>query len=162
MKLTISYDPKKVKEAAQQLEAYHKSVATKRRELARRLAEFGKVSILEGFQNVQYDGNGTVSVDIKETKRGFHIRAQGQAVAFIEFGAGVTMGGGYPGDIPAGISPIGTYGKGLGANPNGWWFTGAEGSQHTYGNPPAAVMYYTAKNMRDYIAVIVKEVFASA
>lgn len=162
MKLAVSYDPKKTREALRQLEAYQTVLATKRRELARRLADFGSVRVFDGFQRAYYDGNGEFSVEVKELKRGFSVRVSGQAVAFIEFGAGAAYGEGYPGEKPAGISPIGTYGKGLGSNPKGWWFTGANGSEHTFGNAPAAVMYHTAQEMREQIATIVREVFASA
>jgi len=64
--------------------------------------------------------------------------ASGTTVGFIEFGTGVR----YPEWDSTGMDYTppkhGTYGKGKGASPHGWWFTATSGqgaSQHTYGHP---------------------------
>ena len=50
------------------------------------------------------------------------IVAGGHAV-WLEFGTGVAKNSEpYPDELPPGISPIGTYGKGHGSNPDGWYY----------------------------------------
>jgi hypothetical protein len=139
------------------LKAYEARIPTRLKLLAERLAQYGKVSIAAGFSAAAYDGDQTFSVNVVETATGCSVVVNGQAVAFIEFGAGVRYGYGYPGVRPAGIVGIGEYGYGQGANLDGWTF--GEGI-HTYGNAPYAPIYYAAKELRAKILTIAQGVFA--
>lgn len=82
---------------------------------------------------------------------------------FIEFGSGDTYGHGHPQNAEFGMGP-GTYsegpnGKGHWKDPNGWWIPKSAGGGHTYGNPPAMVMYRTARELEREIQTIAEEVF---
>ncbi len=157
----VSLDSVTLSDTIRRLEEYQNSIPTKVRMIAQRLAELGAEKVFVGFRAATYDGSGDFSVDVKEIANGYRIEANGQAIAFMEFGAGVRFGEGYPGTKPAGISPIGAYGKGRGSREKGWYFTNLSGaSQHTYGNPPNAVMYKTAQELREKVLMVAREVFA--
>jgi hypothetical protein len=90
-----------------------------------------------------------------------YVVATGDAVLFIEFGAGYLMGYGHP--EPMGYGP-GTYpGKGHWDDPKGWYLPKAvqeaTGKKKSFGNPPAAAMYNTVKDLEERIAEIASEVF---
>lgn len=160
----VALDTGVLAETIKKLNNYRDGLAIKAQEVARRLAMLGSEKVFVGFQTAAYDGDGSFSVDVQPIPNGYSVVVSGPAVAFIEFGAGVKYGYGYPGPIPAGISPIGTYGKGYGSRINGWYFTDLSTSESvkTYGNPPAAVMYKTSRELAAQAVIIAKEVFASA
>jgi len=138
-----------------------------------------------GFKNAAYPGTNDVVV-LNPVWEGDSIvlMAEGDAVAFIEFGTGVKFEN-YPTDIPGsgkdpytelGLSPRGTYGKGQGKNEKGWVYVGDEGQGGlgypflskgrykilTYGNPPARAMYNAAVTVADKSLAleIAREVFS--
>lgn len=138
------------------------------------LAYVGEEVASDGFSGAEYPGTNDVSVSVEAGDKEARVVAEGQAVAFIEFGAGVTQPG-YPGPMPSGVSPRGTYGKGKGANPNGWIYKGSpgtgkvlpvadrhgvekEGVYRTYGNPPAAAMFHAVIEMEERYKEVAKEV----
>ena len=104
-----------------------------------------------------YNGTNDVSVRVDNTGSVAVIYAEGEAVAFIEFGAGDRYGHGHPQAGDLGMGP-GTYpsDKGLWNNPKGWWYGH---SQHTYGNPPAMAMYQAVQAITEQVTTIAKEVF---
>ena len=159
----VALDTGVLAETIKKLNNYRDGLAIKAQEVARRLAMIGSEKVFVGFQTAAYDGDGSFSVAVEPIPSGYSVIVSGPAVAFIEFGAGVKLGQGYPGVKPAGISPIGTYGKGYGSRINGWYFTDLSGaSAKTYGNPPAAIMYKTSRELAEQAVIIAKEVFASA
>jgi hypothetical protein len=85
------------------------------------------------------------------------IYAEGESVAFIEFGSGDKYGHGHPQAGELGMGP-GTYpeGKGHWDDPRGWWYGHGK---HTYGNPPAMAMYQAVQAMTEQITMIAREVF---
>lgn len=104
------------------------------------------------------------------------IVAGGNAV-WIEFGTGVYAPG--QTDHPLlgqveGIVPHGTYGKGHGASPNGWWYPDPEGTleledeetgekkrySHTMGIPANMFMYNTAQMLKREFPQMAKEIFS--
>lgn len=142
--------------------------------LCERLAEIGIYEASIRFTTAMYDGTNDVICEAEKRDDGlcWVIKAKGEAVCFIEFGAGIYYNeegdANYPNGRPAGIVGIGEFGKGHGADrtkygdPKGWWYKDESGEwQHTYGNPAAMPMYYAASEMRDKIAEIAREVFAS-
>lgn len=151
----------------------HGGLQAKANELARRLAEVGAETAQTLFYSAQYDGTNDVTVRSEAAPGGYRVVAEGEAVAFIEFGSGVLQPP-YPSDAAI-THPRGSYGQGKGANPNGWVYVGdpgtdgiqmygrkgvpKEGVYRTKGNPPAAAMYYAVKAMRDAAPSIAKEVF---
>lgn len=145
--------------AIRELRCYRASLPEKGREICRRLAEYGLLLAENAYEGTAYDGEKNVFVEVEETERGYRILADGEAVLFLEFGAGITYGYGHPQDADFGMGP-GTYpippGKGHWNDPKGWWTP--EGV-HTYGNAPSMAMYNAAKDMRDEVERVAREVF---
>lgn len=110
------------------------------------------------YSSAFYDGVNDISVAAPTMiENGWSVVANGNAVAFIEFGAGVAMGHGYPGTRPAGIVDIGEYGLGQGKNPDGWWYPTETGYEHTYGNSPYAAIYNAMQTARSIAPGIIRE-----
>lgn len=160
------FDPASVDRAVREIREYSERVQRKTAELTRRLADMGAVNVSLGFSRAVYSGNNDVSVTVEQHgDNSYSIVANGEAVAFIEFGAGVTYGYGHPQPILEGeaMGP-GTYPstKGHWDDPKGWWFTNEAGDgEHTYGNPPSMTMYTTAEELKRDLVNIAREVFAS-
>ena len=151
------YDRKSTKNGIRQLEQFKKMVNTKGMEFARRLAESGVDVASIRFSVAEYDGENDVKVYATETDTGMNVIANGKAVCFIEFGAGVARGGGYPEDRkPEGIVGLGEYGKGHGATGLPWYY--AHGKK-TDGNPPAMAMLNARDTMVEQVTQIAREVF---
>ena len=146
--------------------AYQKWLIRKSNELARRLAEMGVVNASIEFSRAFYVGNNDTQMHLERRGDGrYAVVAQGEAVLFIEFGAGLLaqQGGGHP--EPHGFG-AGTYpGKGHWDDPNGWYLPKdkwqADGTKHSYGNVPAMAMYNTVKELERELDRVVREVFAS-
>ena len=145
--------------AVKELKRYAKWVMKKEEELRLRLAMVGATVASIHFARAIYSGSNDISVRVDNTGSVAVIYAEGQSVAFIEFGAGATYGYGHPQAGEFGVGP-GTYpdGKGHWNDPNGWWFGSG---QHTYGNPPAAAMYAAVREITEKVTEIAKEVFRS-
>ena len=150
---------KSITSAVQELRLYVAWVEQKEKELRSRLASLGATVASIQFARAIYNGTNDVSVRVDDTGSVAVIYAEGESVAFIEFGAGITYGSGHPQAGELGMGP-GTYpeGKGHWDNPNGWWY--AHG-QHSYGNPPAMAMYNAVQAMTEEVTRIAREVFAS-
>lgn len=161
MKIRINpFDEKSIAEALKAVQQYKRDFATKERLFIKRLAEIGVSVASTGFDVADYDG--VKDVEVSMTQRGTRavVKAYGETVGFLEFGTGVR----YPEWNGAGSDYTppkhGTYGKGLGANPKGWYFSSGEGaSQHTYGNPPANAMLTARDVMVERVVQIAREVW---
>jgi hypothetical protein len=87
--------------------------------------------------------------------------AEGKAVAFIEFGAGVYHNPSepYPNPRPSGIVGIGEYGKGMGKR-KAWGFKDENDELViTRGNPAAMPMWYASEEIKNSVLKVVREVF---
>jgi hypothetical protein len=149
--------------AIQQLQAYRNSLDAKKDHLLKRLAEIGVREASVRFTTAMYDGVNDSSVSLETNASGYVIKASGNAVAFIEFGAGVYHNSGepYPNPRPSGIVGIGEYGKGYGKR-QAWGFKDDSGELViTHGNPAAMPMWYASEEMRSNILKIAKEVFGN-
>lgn len=149
-----------IKAAMKELRRYKKWVTEKEAELRSRLATIGLQAASIRFGNAMYVGTNDVSVRVDSTGSVAVIYAEGNAVAFIEFGAGAKFGYGHPRAGEFGFGP-GTYsdgpdGKGYWDNEDGWWY----GGQRTYGNPPAMAMYSAVQAITESVTEIAREVFA--
>ena len=162
MKITINpYDPKSIREAIRTLERYEKEFRAKETEFVRRLKEIG-VSVAEtGFSMADYDGVNDVL--IAETQNGPRaaVIAYGETVGFIEFGTGVKFREYDSSSTEFTPPPHGSYGKGKGANPKGWFFKQNEGAagRHTYGNIPAEAMLTARDVMVERVVQIARDVW---
>ena len=143
-----------------ELVVYRKWQEEKARELAERLASLGATVASIRFSRAVYTGKKDVEVSVEELPNGYKVKADGEAVLFIEFGSGVTYGYGHPEAGELGMGP-GTYpdGKGHWDDPKGWYLPKSAGGGHTFGNPPAMPMYEARKAIEQELPRIVKEVF---
>ena len=154
-----------IEAAAQELRRYAEWVQRKEAELLTKLAERGKDVASVKFAVAKYDGTNDVSVRVDSTGSVAVIYAEGEAVAFIEFGSGAKEGYGHPLAGNFGLGP-GTWstneelgGKGHWDDPNGWYY---KHGVKSHGNPPAMAMYDAVQAMTAEITSIAKEVFATA
>ena len=152
-------DPKSISSAVKELKRYKNWIALKETELRMRLAELGADVARIQFSGATYDGVNDVTVRVDDTGSVAVIYAEGEAVAFIEFGSGAKYGYGHPKAEELGMGP-GTYPDNSGHwdNEKGWWY---EHDEHSYGNPPAMAMYNAAQRIREEISTIAKEVFST-
>ena len=162
MKITIDpFDKKSISAAIKQLEQYKKDFLAKEAVFVKRLAEIGVSVASTGFALADYDGTNDVQVTMTQSGTRASVIAYGETVGFIEFGTGVRN----PEWDSAGMEYTppkhGTYGKGLGARPKGWFFTAGEGgaAQHTYGNHPAEAMRTARDVMIEKVVQIAREVW---
>lgn len=164
--------------AIRRLEALKKRIPDRAKELAERLMKEGYDVASVLFKDARYAGTNDVEVATPVWEDDVLVlRANGDAVAFIEFGTGK----GYYEDYPdqsvyskLGLSNRGEYGKGKGAHPP-WRYIGDAGNDgvilkhkndgtdvvQTYGNNPARAMYQATVTVsdREKILEIAKEVF---
>ena len=157
MKLSSS----SIRGAINELKSYRDSLDAKTNKLLEELAYIGVKEASIRFTTAMYDGVNDSSVTLEPIKDGYCIKAEGKAVAFIEFGAGVYHNPGepYPNPRPAGIVGIGEYGKGYGKR-QAWGYRDESGELVvTHGNPAAMPMWYASEEMRNAIKAKFVEVF---
>lgn len=153
---------KNISAAIKEVREYKAWVLRKEHELRTRLAAVGATVASIQFARAIYNGTNDVTVRVDDTGSVAVIYAEGESVAFIEFGSGAKYGAGHPQADEFGFGP-GTWsdgpdGKGHWDDPRGWYYGH---NQHSYGNPPAQAMYNAVQAMTEQITVIAKEVFGS-
>lgn len=159
--IKMSLSVSSIDNAIAELKAYRDSIDRKKDKLLEELANIGVKEASVRFTTAMYDGVNDSSVSLETTNSGYAIIAEGHAVAFIEFGAGVYHNAGdpYPNPRPEGIVGIGEYGKGHGKR-QAWGFVDDSGELViTHGNPAAMPMWYASEEMRSKIQKIAQEVF---
>ena len=162
--------------AIAEIESYQKELDTKVHTLMERLAEIGIEESTVRFANAIYDGTNDVRVNntpVWIDKNKLAISATGKSITFIEFGTGVHYAAeSHPKAGDFGFDR-GGYGYHLGKL-DSWRYSGnpgtngeviAEGKHQgdikTYGNPANRALYDSAKEMREQIIKIAKEVFGN-
>ncbi len=157
-KITVDLSTKSIDSAIKEVRKYKAWVLEKEKELRLRLATLGASVASIRFSTAIYNGTNDVTVRVEDDGSMATIYAEGESVAFIEFGAGAKHGYGHPQAGEFGVGP-GTYpeGKGNWDNPKGWYIPGGE---HTYGNPPAMAMYSAVQTITEQVTMIAKEVFS--
>ena len=157
-RIDIELTDASIKSGIKELRLYKSWIIEKEAELRSRLAALGATVASIEFSRAIYNGSKDVSVRVDDTGSVAVIYAEGESVAFIEFGAGIKYGYGHPQAGEHGMGP-GTYpGKGHWDNEKGWWYGHG---QHSYGNPPAMAMYDAVQKMTEELTRIAKEVFSS-
>ena len=167
--ISVGLDKESIDRAIKELKQYKRDFLAKEQKLLEGLAEIGVQEASIRFTTAMYDGVNDVSVVLDKKGTGYVIEAKGEAVAFIEFGAGVYHNSGepYPNPRPEGVVGIGEYGKGKGKR-RAWYYKGEPGTNgelqkngvvKTRGNPAAMPMWYASEEMRKSILQIVREVF---
>lgn len=156
LNIRIGLNSSDIRGAIRQLEKYRDDLQRKGNLICYKLADYGARRAEVRFSTAYYIGQNDVMITVEEAENGYVIRASGESVLFIEFGAGVRYGYGHP-DVH-GYGP-GTYpGKGHWDDPNGWWIPRDKGGGHTYGNPPSMAMYLTAQEVREEVLRVAREV----
>lgn len=159
--IKMSLSEESIENAINEVKAFMASIEVKKDKLLEKLAYIGVKEASVRFTTAMYDGVNDSSVSLEPIVGGYCIKAEGKAVAFIEFGAGVYHNPGepYPNSRPNGIVGIGEYGKGLGKR-QAWGYKDESGELViTHGNPAAMPMWYASEEMQSKILKIAKEVF---
>lgn len=161
MKIIIDpFDRTSIDSAVKQVQRYEKEFRAKEAEFIRRLKELGVSVATTGYAVADYDGINDVLIASTQNGPRAAVIAYGQTVGFIEFGTGVRYPEWSGSEVDYTPPKHGTYGKGKGANPKGWWFSTSPGSsRHTYGNPPAEAMLTARNAMIEQIIQIARDVW---
>lgn len=175
MKIKVRLSDAGLRDAERQIQEYKTTLNQKAQEFARALAQKGIDVATVRFANAQYAGDNDVTVerDPVQTPNGFAIVAHGKAVAFIEFGTGVSHSA-YGGELPAGVGEHGTYGKGNGQHKR-WYYYGESGNagtpvkqvdgkgqlNYTSGNDAAMAMWGAVEEMASQVEATWREVWNS-
>lgn len=154
------------------LESYTKNLEEKNRTFMERLAQIGIDTATLKFGQAQYDGTNDVTVEPIPRWEGdnkLYVAASGSSILFIEFGTGVHYSEQH--ELAGKFGFVrGTYGKGHGSQDT-WGYYGEPGTNGrvverkngsvvlTHGNPPNRAMYDAAKDMRDRMLEIAREVY---
>lgn len=159
--IQITLDNKSINQAIKDLKRYKSWVHEKETELRIRLATLGATVASIQFSRAIYNGSNDISVRVDDNGSKAVIYAEGESVAFIEFGSGDKYGHGHPEAGKFGFGPgtwsDGDEGKGHWDNEKGWWYGHG---QHSYGNPPAMAMYKAVQEITENVTRIAREVFS--
>lgn len=166
------FDPASLEAAIREVEAYRQWVLVKEAELVSRLSDLGLEVAKIRFQGAQYAGTNDVVCHVEKDGSKATIYANGSAVAFIEFGTGVSHSE-YPPGTDYTPPPHGSYGLGKGKRRK-WGYYGDPGNigeVHTNrlgrevvitsGNEPALAMWTAVIQMSERVSAIAREVFSS-
>lgn len=171
------YDSNSWDSAIKEIKEYEEWLKRGTQRFVELLAEVGLNQARVNFTNAIYPGlnDVVVNTEITETKSGYKatVIAEGEAVAFIEFGTGITQG-----DNPTeraevlsgNVMPHGWYGQGKGANPKGWIYKGMPGNSpdtyevrpgvyRTKGNPANSSLWLAKQTVEESINECLKEAF---
>lgn len=157
--IRIGLTEQSINRGIKEVQRYKEWVMRKEKLLRTELAAVGATVASLQFSRAIYNGSNDVTVRVDDTGSVAVIYAEGESVAFIEFGSGAKYGYGHPQAGELGVGP-GTYpdGKGHWDNPKGWWYGHG---QHSYGNPPAMAMYDAVQKMTEELTRIARQVFSS-
>ena len=159
--IECSLNTQDIERAIKKIGEFKQKFLAKEKQLVERLGEVGLKEASVRFTTAMYDGINDVSVSLEETSNGYVIVAEGKAVAFIEFGAGVyhNTSEPYPNPRPDGIVGIGEYGKGKGKRKAWGYVNDSNEIVITRGNPAAMPMWYASEEIKRLVLKVAKEVF---
>ena len=180
MKIKVRLSDAGLKQAEKDILKYKATLNRKARALAFRLSWLGLEVAKIRFANAQYAGSNDVKCHINQKDKTCTIVAEGKAVAFIEFGTGVThQGWGAAGTVgplplPDNIGEHGTYGKENGKHKR-WYYYGESGNagtpvkevdgkgqlNYTSGNDAAMAMWGAVEKMASQVEATWREVWNS-
>lgn len=180
MKIKVRLSDAGLKQAEEDVRKYKTTLNKKARALAFRLSWLGLEVAKIRFANAQYAGSNDVKCHINQKDKTCTIVAEGKAVAFIEFGTGVThQGWGAAGTVgplplPDNIGEHGTYGKENGKHKR-WYYYGESGNagtpvkevdgkgqlNYTSGNDAAMAMWGAVEEMASQVEATWREVWSS-
>lgn len=168
-------DPDWYEDAVNAVNSYRSEIESKCTKVMGRMKDEGVRIAEDGYATALYTGTNDAAVYINTIDDyTFTLLAEGTSVLFIEFGTGILNA-----DDPAargdlivnsGIVGHGEYGKGRGANPDGWKYRGARGTAPdtyhlggnlytTIGHVANSVIHRTKIKLEETYEKIAKEVF---
>lgn len=173
MKIKVRLSDAGLRDAERQIQEYKATLNKNAQEFAKALADKGLDVAKVRFANAEYAGSNDVSCRVEQNGSACTIVAEGKAVAFIEFGTGVSHSA-YGGELPAGVGEHGTYGKGNGQHKR-WYYYGESGNagtpvkqvdgkgqlNYTSGNEPAMAMWGAVEEMASQVETTWREVWNS-
>lgn len=173
MKIKVRLSDAGLRDAERQIQEYKATLNKNAQEFAKALADKGLDVAKVRFANAEYAGSNDVSCRVEQNGSACTIIAEGKAVAFIEFGTGVSHSA-YGGELPAGVGEHGTYGKGNGQHKR-WYYYGESGNagtpvkqvdgkgqlNYTSGNEPAMAMWGAVEEMASQVETTWREVWNS-
>ena len=180
MKIKVRLSDAGLRDSERQIQEYKTTLNKKAQEFAKALADKGLDVAKVRFANAEYAGSNDVSCHVEQNGNTCTIIAEGKAVAFIEFGTGVThQGWGAAGTVgplplPDNIGEHGTYGKENGKHKR-WYYYGDPGNAGTYvdtvpgkgqlnytsGNDAAMAMWGAVEEMSSQVEATWREVWNS-
>ena len=180
MQIKVRLSDAGLRDAERQIQEYKTTLNKKARALSFRLSWLGLEVAKVRFANAEYAGSNDVKCHINQKDKTCTIVAEGKAVAFIEFGTGVThQGWGAAGTVgplplPDNIGEHGTYGKENGKH-NRWYYYGESGNagtpvkevdgkgqlNYTSGNDAAMAMWGAVEEMASQVEATWREVWNS-
>jgi hypothetical protein len=166
-RISIELTDASIKNGIKELQQYKRWIVEKEAELLSRLASLGATVASIEFSRAIYNGSKDVSVRVDDTGSVAVIYAEGESVAFIEFGAGIyyNNGNAHPYAAEFGYG-VGTYPSEHPPNraihPGYWWYKGADGAKHlSLGTQASMPIYYASEHMRNNAVARAVEVFGS-
>lgn len=173
MKIKVRLSDAGLRDAERQIREHKTTLNQKAQEFSKALADKGLDVAKVRFANAQYAGSNDVSCRVEQNGNTCTIVAEGNAVAFIEFGTGAHHNG-YGGQLPPGVGAHGSYGKGHGAQRR-WYYYGEAGNagtpvktvdgkgqlNYTDGNEPAMAMWGAVEEMASQVEATWREVWNS-
>lgn len=162
-------------DAVSAIDSYRQEIESKCKQVLERMKDEAVRTAESGYASALYTGVNDASVYIIDLDEfSFEVDAEGTSVLFIEFGTGILN----PDDpiaradlqVNTGIVSHGEWGKGHGADPEGWTYRGARGTApntyhlggnafHTIGHPANSVIHHTKIKLDEEYEKIAKEVF---
>lgn len=163
MKIECTLSARSIADVVKQLREYADSLQGKTEKL---VGDLGKAGVEYANMYLKHDNTGETRNSIQFEQEGnAGVVSVGGAAVWIEFGTGVKKNGGqagayvHPKAAELGMSAIGTYDKGHGADPRGWWYPDGGGYKHTFGIESNQFMYQASQDMRRDLQEMAKEVF---
>lgn len=165
-----SLSPANIDKAIKELKAYQRYVAALPDKIlpsilqdAQHTAESGFQQALSVYDSAPGSPNPFDGVEVKHpSKTSWQLVANGSAVAFLEFGAGVHYNGSgsYPRPKPAGVVGIGGYGYHHGLQ-DSWYLPGGHNLK-TWGNPAGMGMAFACDEIISRVVPKAKEAMRHA
>lgn len=151
----MSLDPQSIQSAINEIKARQKWFENKLDEFARRVAEKGCSIATANYRS----NDGTVVVSVEPYGKGYVIRASGEDVCFLEFGAGVSTNSGHPyaDKMPFEVRP-GSWSEEHAQHysKHKYWYYD---KKKYYGITPTMAMYRTQWQLQYDVYQIAREVF---
>lgn len=167
MTINVELNEASIDNAIKQIQQYKKDLTEKTYRLVDEVASKVKTNAVHELSQHIETGETITSVRIEHPNNSYTASVlAGGAAIWLEFGTGVVanyVGVGdyaHPKAAELGMSGIGTYGNGHGADIDGWWYYDEFGrKRHTFGIPATCFMYYSAMNARREIPNLARRIY---